>query len=145
MKTETIFPEACEYLEQVQEAERGVERLEQRIENLRMVTTDTSVHLTDLPHAPSPDQQKLLTILAEIDELERELDEAKLHAAYMRMAVGAMICQLDNPMAQRVLLLHYLEGKSWKEISLPLNCSIAQVYRFRYQGLDCLSRMLESA
>ena len=55
MKTETIFPEACEYLEQVQVAEWRVERLEQRIENLRSILRigiDGAAALADPVYVP---------------------------------------------------------------------------------------------
>jgi len=144
LELEMEFPEACAFLEQVKESEQRVQQLEMRIENLRMLTTDTSVHLSDMPHTPSPDQQKLLTLLANIDELERELEQAKQEMQKVRMSVGSTICQIEDPLIQRILLLRYLYGNTWSEIQKALPCSNSTIYRFRDEGVEILDQLLIS-
>ena len=71
--SEMEYPAAREYLDQVRRAGNYVKRLRYRLENLRMLLTDTAVHPADVPHTGSGDLQKHESIQAEIDELEREI------------------------------------------------------------------------
>ena len=71
------YPAACAYLGRVRDAERHVEWLRERVANLRMLLTDTSVRLTDMPHSNSPGLQKHETLHAEIDEMDREIAAAE--------------------------------------------------------------------
>jgi len=142
---ELEFPEVCDFLKQVKKAEQRVEHLEQRIENLRLLTTDTSVHLSDIPHSPSPDQQKLLTLLANIDELERELKQAKQEALERRLLVGNIICQISDPISQKILILHYLNHRSYSAISKTIGCGLTYIYRLRDVGYAELEELLHTA
>ncbi len=74
------YPVACEYLGRMRDAERHVDWLRQRVANMRMLLTDTSVHLTDMPHSDSPNLKKDQAIHAEIDAMEREIAEAEASA-----------------------------------------------------------------
>ncbi len=142
MKYKSGYPTTCEYLGQVRDADRRVEQLRERVMNLRMLTTDISVHYTDMPHSDSPDQQKILTILAQIDEMEREIAEAEASAKATRLDVGMTVCRLKDPSAQKVLLLHYLEGKKWKEVAEEIRYSVPRVYQFRDAGIQELDQIL---
>ena len=145
MKYKSGYPMACEYLSRVRESERNVERMKERVLNLRMLLTDTSVHLTDMPHSDSPDLQKHETLHAEIDALEREIENAEATAVDIRLDVGRTVCRLSDPMSQRVLLLHYLEGMKWKEVAEKIRYSVPRVYQLRDAGIQELDQMLMGA
>ena len=139
------YPMACEYLGRVRDAERNVERMKERMLNLRMLLTETSVHLTDMPHSDSPDLQKHETLHAEIDEMEREIAAAEETAKTTRLEVGMTVCRLSDPIIQRILLLYYLENKSWRDVAGEMNYSPAQTYRYRDVGYAELEEMLKTA
>ena len=113
--------------------------------NLRMLLTDTSVHLTDMPHSDSPDLQKHETLHAEIDELEREIAAAEKTKQDVRTEIGMMLTRLKEPLGQRALILYYLEKNRWTEVADKMQFSIAQTYRFRDMGLAELEALLEAA
>ncbi len=138
------FPAAREYLGQVRKAEKHVEWLRQRAANLRMLLTDTAVHLTKTPGSGSPETQKNETLYAEIDSLEREIAEAEKAAEAIRTEVGMMICRIREPIAQKVLILHYLDRMSWRNITGGIGFSLTHVYRFRDMGYAELERLLET-
>ena len=96
------YPAARAYLDRVRQADFKVRRLEMQISNLKQLLTDRSVHLTDMPHSDSPDQQQMQTVFAEIDSLEREKAQAEAEAEAIRIEVGRMICKLSNPYSQEV-------------------------------------------
>lgn len=138
------YPVACEYLCRVREAERHVAWLRQRVENMRMLLTDTSVHLTDMPHSDSPDMQKHETLHAEIDELEREIAEAEKAKEDIRIEVGRTVCRLSDPIIQRVLILHYLDGKRWKDVAVAIKYSVPRTHQFRDMGMKELDQLLRT-
>ena len=145
MKYKSGYPMACEYLGRVRDAEQNVERMKERVLNLRMLLTDTSVHLTDMPHSDSPDLQKHETLHAEIDEMEREIAAAEIPKQETISEVGMMLTRLQDPLGQRALILYYLEKKRWTEVAEKMQFSIAQTYRFRDAGLAELEVLLQAA
>ena len=145
MMNKPTYPTACEYLGRIRLADRHVEWLRERVANMKMLLTDTSVHYTDMPHSDSPDLQKHQTIQAEIDEMEREIKAAEAAAADTRLEVGHMVCRISEPKSQKVLLLHYLENKSWRDIANQIKYSPAQTYRFRDAGYAELEELLQTA
>ena len=118
MRNISTYPTACEYLGRVRQADRHVERLKDRVANMRMLLTDTSVHLDGMPHGGSPDLQKHETIQAEIDELECDLAEAEVSAWKIRMEVGLMICRLPETLGQKVLIHRFIQHEEWKTVRL---------------------------
>ena len=132
------------FLSRVREAERKVERLKGWVVNLRTLATNTGGSVTGMPREGEQDQQRILTIIAKIDEIERKIEKAEEEAKDIRMNVGITICRIEDPQAQRVLLLHYLENKSWKDIAVAQQYSIAQIYRFRDKGYADLEEILRS-
>lgn len=142
MRQKAEHSKAYEYLDKVREARRRVRQLEQRIANLRSLLTDTSAHVTKTRTQSAPGD-KMLSITAQIDELEREKVNAEKAAEEIRLEVGMMICRIEDPMAQRVLILRYLEGKNWKKIVNEMRTGNGQVFRFHEIGLSSLERILE--
>ena len=137
-------PLARGYLDRARKAKIQVNLLKQRIMNLRMLTTDTSVHLTENRiQNDSADKNKLLTLTAQIDEMERELEETKEALENIRLEIGIMICRLNDPFIQRVLIMHYLDYKSWRAIAREIGYSHAQIFRYRDAGLAELEEILK--
>ena len=139
------YPAACAYLGRVRDAERHVEWLRERVANLRMLLTDTSVRLTDMPHSDSPGLQKHETLHAEIDEMDREIAAAEAAKQETISEVSMMLTRLQDPLGQRALILYSLEQKRWIEVAEKMQFSIAQTYRFRDAGLAELEAVLRSA
>ena len=145
MKNMTAYPTACEYLGRVRQADRRVEWLRERAANMRMLLTDTSVHLTDMPHSDSPDLQKHETLHAEIDELEREIAAAEKATQEVRVEIGITISRMTDPISQRIMILYYLQNKSWQEAAQEIRYSKAQTFRYRDEGYAELEEMLKAA
>ena len=145
MNENNAYPLACAYLEQIREADRNVNRLRSRLFNLRMLTTDTSVHLTDMPHSGSPDQQKLATLLAKIDELERQIPEAEQAARDIRYEVGNLIDEIPNEEAALVMIHRYVDGKPWQQIISEIGFATTKTYALHEKGLAALEEILSRA
>ena len=139
------YPVACEYLGRARDAERNVQRMRERLINLRMLLTDTSVHLTDMPHSDSPDLQKHETLHAEIDALEREIAAAEKTVVAVRTDIGITISRMSDPISQRIMILYYLQNMSWQEAAQEIRYSKAQTFRYRDEGYAELEKMLKAA
>ena len=70
MKTFTRYKKALEYLGQVRKADDRVKGLETRLENLRMMATDTANHMAEGSVNGGSDKDRTGRIMAEIDEME---------------------------------------------------------------------------
>ena len=107
--------------------EAEYKELMERIANLREILAD---------------KNKLLILTAQIDEMERELEETKEALENIRLEIGIMICRLNDPFIQRVLIMHYLDYKSWRAIAREIGYSHAQIFRYRDAGLAELEEIL---
>ncbi len=139
---QSMYPVAEEYLGRVREAERKVEVLRQRKENLQMLLTDTAAHLKETRNNDSPDPQRNETVHAEIDEAEREIQEAEEARDRIREETGRMICQLSDPVSQKILILYYLKNMSWGEVSRKIGYSRSHTFRYRDAGYAELEELI---
>jgi len=133
---------AKEYLDQVKRADRLLASLRLRAENLRMLLTDTAVHITGMARGHSTDEQRYETLHAEIDEAERKISEAEAAAEEIRAEVGMMLCRIWDPIMQKVLIMHYLDGKRWAEVAGEIGYSLQQTNRYKNAGLKELEAIL---
>ena len=87
------------------------------------------------------------------DELIRHFADRRVHRltvstsqAYSfsgsQASIGIMICRLNDPFIQRVLIMHYLDYKSWRAIAREIGYSHAQIFRYRDAGLAELEEIL---
>ena len=145
MNETQAYPLACACLDRIREAEWKVERIRQRIANLRMLTTDDSVHLSDMPRSSSPDPQKLATLMAEIDEAERELQTAESELENIRKEVVNTVNKLDNNLLQKILLLRNIQKMNWLDIATEIQYARSHTFRLYEQALAALEEYLRKA
>ena len=134
---------AKEYLGRARTAMKRVEMLEERKANLRWLCTDTANHLRETPGNHGADLQKNERLIAEIDSVERELEEARREAENIRNEVGIMICKVSEPLAQKILMLYYLENKTWTEVAGRTKYGLTQTLRYRDMGYNEIENLLE--
>ena len=134
---------AKEYLGRARAAMKRVEMLEERKANLQWLCTDTANHLRETPGNHGADLQKNERLIAEIDSVERELEEARREAENIRNEIGIMICRISNPLTQKILMLYYLENKTWNDVAGLIKYGVAQMHRYRESGYVEIEKMLE--
>ena len=147
MSESKAYPLAHAYLNRVRDADRKVDRLFARLDNLRLLTTDTAVHYSDMPRACSPDQQKLATILAKIDDIDRQIPEAVRVADAIKYEVGNTIdeIQVSDDEAAKVLILRYVNRMPWQQVCSEIGYASAKAFRLRDQGLAALEEYLRNS
>ena len=117
MKRTERYRKAREYLERVQKADNRAEKLEMRLENLRVLATDTANHLNGGTAGGKADGDRIGRITAEIADTERQITAAKEEAERIRLEVRETVSQIREPMCQRTIMLHYLECQTLQEIA----------------------------
>ena len=142
MKTFTRYKKALEYLGQVRKADDRVKGLETRLENLRMMATDTANHMAEGSVNGGSDKDRTGRIMAEIDEMEHRIREAKEEARKIREEVWTVISRIGDPIVQKAVYLHDIKGHTWEDTADIMQCSRTQVYRWRDSGYAELENIL---
>ncbi len=95
-----------------------------------------------MPHSDSPDLQREQTRTVEIDELKERIAEAREWIEVLKSEIGEVISKIDDPVYQRILILHFVQNKDWKEAAGEVGYSDRSTRRFRDAGLTQLEEML---
>ena len=141
---EEKYPRVQRQMDRLRDAEYRVEMIRDKRDTLRMMTTDISAHLSGMPRSDSPDQQKILTILAEIDELEEKLVSAEEALQAIRLETASMFCRVTHPIGRKALLLYYVEHKHWWMISRTLHIGDSSIFKLRRKSLAELEALLKA-
>lgn len=99
--------------------------------------------LTGMPTAPSTEQgsaqERAATALFEL----REKYDAAIEQLYRKAAIIETAIELvDDPMQRRILRLRYIDGRSWRAISIRAHISESyalQVHGFALQAISKIS------
>ena len=138
------YPRVQALLDRLRAAELEVNRLREKRELLRMVTTDTSVHLMLASGSDSPDKQKIQTALAEIDELKEKILVAATALQAIRIDVAYILSRVSQPPGKKVLQMYFFEHKNWRTIASETHFAISAVFRYREKGLEELEAILKA-
>ncbi len=110
-----------DWLRRYQEAVRDSETLDSRVANARAKAEAAKVSRLDgMPHATGYAGDTLGAILARIDELEREAQEARAHAVELYHEIDAAIKGISGPGwpdMQAVLRVRYLDLERWEGVA----------------------------
>jgi len=138
------YPRVQALMDRLRAAELEVNHLREKTDLLRMLTTDTSMHLTGMPRSGSPDQQRILTALAEIDELERKLPIAEEAFQSIRLDAADILCRVTHPIGKKVLMMYFFEHKNWRTIVSEIHFARSVVFRYREKALEEMEAILKA-
>ena len=129
--------EAAIYLSRYLTAQAEVKDIKRRIE--RIHSEMMSVKGINYESGDMPKQQyrtgDLSDYVARIDDLIREWSEMQTRALELMHEISDSINAVDHDQARRVLMLHFVDGYSYKQIASMIPSSIDSVYRWRRIGL----------
>lgn len=89
----------------------------------------------DMPKARDVERD-LSDYVAKIDGLLRDWQAAQLRAVETMREVSAVIEDVGHVEARRVLMLHFIDGKSYEKIAKLIPCCSNAVYKYRRIGLN---------
>ncbi len=149
-QTDDIFlrrnwPRSCAFLGRIRKMRRQISKLEAQLDNQLMLRSCKTSQLTGMPHSDSPDLQKEQTRTVEIDELKERIAEGLEWIEKWKLEIGEIISKIDDPISQRVLILHFVHDKDWKEAAKEVGYCERNMRRFREKGLTELEEMLRWA
>lgn len=88
----------------------------------------------------SPDDQ-VSRIMAEVADLDRQIQELQQNRASQILEVSEMIEQLDDPREVTILSAYFVGRISVREIAERLNYSIKHIYDLRRRGVDKIRKI----
>ena len=112
---------------------KKIAALETRLEDLRNLVSAATSALDGLPRAKNR-TSPVERLVIRIDNTERELDAARVDLAEARpRLVDEIISRVEAPMAT-VLILHDVEGLSFRETARRMNYSLRNIFSLHKQG-----------
>ena len=86
-------------------------------------------------------EDSMARIMAEVDELDGQIDTLRRSMAMEILRISRVIDQMDDPREATVLDAYYLGRRSMQEIAEHLHYSERHVYRLRSEGVAKMSQM----
>ena len=86
-------------------------------------------------------EDSMARIMAEVDELDQQIDTLRRSMAMEILRISRVIDQMDDPREVTVLDAYYLGRRSMQEIAEHLHYSERHVYRLRSEGVAKMSQM----
>jgi len=134
---------AKEFLKQYEYAARRVKRLEQELNDERLMI-DAVRSLSDndgLPHGTGiskPVEERAIRLADKLGELA----QARLDAVEIRREVFRVVQKVDG-LPGDVLFARYIQLMEWAEVCRTVNYSWGSVHRFHKIGLEAVSKIIE--
>ena len=123
-----------EYLRSYIPMVKAAKRIEEEIEQLRLDKMFPSMVYDDMPHGN--DQKDLSDYMARLDELEKQLIEARYQRITMYSRIFRDIELQEDETEKAVLVYRYLRGYSWEKVCVKMGYEWAQVHRLHARALN---------
>lgn len=124
------------YLREYQKHKRRVERINDELEEIRMLKMNPSINSDGMPH--SHNQSDLSSYAVEITELEEKLYQEGVQQVEKYKDISYKISLLKDENERDTLFYRYIKGKEFWEIAKKMNCSERQIHRYHRDGLKNL-------
>lgn len=136
--------EAYNYLMQVRRTESQIKRLEMKAKELRSCLLPGAIRY-DTDKVMNTPQDKLSEIMAEVDEIERNIQAKKVEKARLVEEITSTIEELEDENEKTVLTAFFVARESMNQAAEAISYSLRRAYYFRKQGMLHLGSMLKSA
>lgn len=124
---------------------KQLDSINTRISLLREVAAISSPILDGMPHPLSSGDSPVASTACAIADLETQLQDLQQVYASSLQATTGIILQLENPLAQEICIRRYLQGASWKAISIDLSYSRSTIMRIHKEALRSVQQMLDTS
>lgn len=134
---------AKEYLNQAYHIDHRIESKLSQIESLKSLATRVTSVFSDMPHSPTPDNQRIQKTIADIVDLENEVSTDIEQLVNLKREINSAINSVENPEHRTILEMRYLGFQTWEQIATKLDCDVRHVYRLHGQTLVKIKKYLE--
>lgn len=125
--------EVKEYLKGYSRAVRQMNRLEERIKEIRSQGMGGAIRIDGMPHAHN--NTDLSSYAAMLDQEERNYIEARYERIKICQKITKQIEQLENEDEKDVLMYRYIRLLKWEDICVKMSVSWKQVHRVHANAL----------
>ena len=116
---------------------QAVRRIEEQLAELRLSKLSPGMSMGDgMPHGS--DMRDLSDYAAKVDELERELIQARYDRIQSFRKVQAAIEEIEDETEKDLLTYRYLKGMQWERIAVAMGYSWKHVHRIHAAALKNL-------
>ncbi len=134
-----------EYLNSAYIQNRSIQRKKERLETLRELATATTPAASGMPHADSPEQQRIAGVVDQIVDLENEIADDEKKLLETRAHIADVISGIKDDMQLRILMKRYLEYASWENIGAAVGTSKRWAIQLHKQAIAKIEKNLHSS
>ena len=134
---------AKEFLRRTIKIRREIAELESRIQEVRAShMSPKAISYNDMPKAHN--HTDLSDYYARVEIYVDLLFDKEKELLGVNADIVMMVDRIEDPDERRVLMLRYLDGKTWTAISHAIPCSERAVYYLHGRALKSLDEILQS-
>lgn len=137
------FYETKQYLKQVKWLDEVINSKTEQLENLRSIVFSISGNSEDERVQTSNESDKIGYIMPKIIDLENELNNRINEFIDLKTEVTKKIDEVPDMECRLLLMLRYLNFKTWEEIAEKMNYSRQWVTKIHGKALNSLQKLLE--
>ena len=129
---------AKQFLEGIRNMRMAIDSKRAKITVLREIATNTSAHLTGMPHNPSSEKSPMANAVCKIADLEREIADLE----QKRQTAIDTLCEMEDSALCTVLIKRYVQEKPWEDISAEMRCSRSRAFYLHNNAIAALDQLL---
>ncbi len=130
----TEIEEKKDYLRGYERAVRQMERINERIDEIRSNRIGTGINCDGMPHAHN-NNSDLSDYAAKIDKELRRYAKARYRRIMLCKEISDKIEQMDNEDEKDVLTYRYIRLMKWEDICVKIDKSWKQTHRIHAKAL----------
>ena len=134
---------AKEYLAQARNIDQRINDKLAYVAQLHDMATNVSAVISNMPKSPSPNNQKMESIIVRLADTEAEINADIDRLVTLKLEIMNTIWQVTDENAQMVLERRYHRFKSWEDIAADMRVSIRWVHKIHAKALDDVEKILE--
>lgn len=137
MTAKEMQNEAAAYLSRYKSAKKEIKEIERRIERAQLEMLGVkgiSYENGDMPKSPNRIGD-LSDYIVRLDDLIQDWKAAQNRAILTMREISTTISSVQHDQARRILMLHFVDGKSYTEIQTIIPCGNNACFCWRRIGL----------
>lgn len=124
-----------QYLNQIRNARKDVEKLQSQITNKRELLTSISVNSSDVRVQSSSDPDKVASMVATILDMESELKDYVYRLITLERKISREIEEVEGQKYRDVLFWRYVQGYTFEKTADTMAYSYMQTIRIHGEAL----------
>lgn len=134
---------AKEYLCQLDDMTKKINRLQRELDDWRMLATSISVRYKDVQVRRTGDPDRLGTTMAKILDREKEIDNLIGQMVDLRLQITGKIDEIKDQTLADILTMRYVEKLPWESISEEIDKTWQWTHVLHKKALNELQTLLD--